>query len=266
MNLVSMIASAQVEMLVRLVGGIVAWQLGFGLEGIVAAIALSVAAGWIATASDLPLRWTRPAPGMGRALAVAALPFGALQVAQVVLLDAEVLVARMMLRPESAGVAAALALFQRIEFFACFAMASVLLPKVSAAIRAGDGQGASTVRSVGLLYLLVTGPILLAAVLIPETVMTVLVGPAYAEAAPLLWLAATAAAAFTLAYLAATHLAATGHTRGIWLIAAAVPVQLGLFAVTAGGGLQALLWIKMCCLLALALLTCSIAFLSRPRF
>lgn len=64
--------SANAEMAVRLGVGIVAWQLGFGIEGVVAAIGLSIVAGWIVLVGVLPkpqqtMFKARPVAKIGRA-------------------------------------------------------------------------------------------------------------------------------------------------------------------------------------------------------
>ena len=41
------VLSSLVEMAVRLIGAIIVWQMGFGIEGVVLTIALSIVAGWI---------------------------------------------------------------------------------------------------------------------------------------------------------------------------------------------------------------------------
>ncbi len=231
----AVIRSTQVEMLVRLAGGALAWHLGVGLEGITAALALSIVLGWAVIARDIPAKAAAAAPQTRRllgGLTLAALPFGLLQLAQVALLDGDLFLAKRLLGPAETGQLAVLALFQRIEFFACFGLASVLLPTVGLALARGE-SGLAAARPVALLFAAVSLPLLAAAALIPETLVRLLAGSAYDAAAAHLLPAAGAATAFTLSYLVATFLAARSDYRGIAMLAAAVPVYLGAVALAA---------------------------------
>lgn len=225
------ILSANIEMLVRLLGAILLWQAGFGLIGVVAAMSLSIAAGW------LPVRLGRArlsdwatARQVARDVGLLSLPFAALQGAQVILLDGDILIARHLFAAETAGLVAVLALFQRIQFYACFAMAGVLLPSVASEHAAG-GRPLRPMRSVLALVLAVNLPILLAAATLPDMMIRLLSGPAFAAAAPALIWAALSAFLFTLSYILTTVLAAMGDRRGIWLMVAFVPLQLIAFAL-----------------------------------
>jgi O-antigen/teichoic acid export membrane protein len=247
--------SANLEMAVRLGGGVLAWQAGLGLTGVVAALALSLLAGW------LPVRGAlRPGPGLGvsplaRRVAVLALPFAVLQAAQVAHLDGDVLVANALLSPTDTGLVAVLSLFQRIQFFACFGLAAVLLPLVTAAAARGD-SGFRQAGPVAAVFAGVSLPLMAVLVAAPDRVIGLLAGPAFAGAAPALPLAGLCAVLFTLSYLLATFLAALGDRRGIWLIAGFVPVQLGAFALLgqseAGLALGGMILAKALCQTALA--------------
>lgn len=254
METARVVASANAEMGVRLAGSILAWKAGLGIEGVAAAIALSIAAGWWVLRGSLA-----PAParvsGLKMAatgLAFAALPFAVLQGAQVVLLDGDVILAKMRLSPEEAGYSAALSLFQRIQFFACFGLASALLPMVTAAAAQGGNVLRAALPAVAL-FAGIALPFLAGVILVPEALISAMAGAAFAPAAPLLPLAGGAAVAFTFSYLAATFLAALGDRRGIWLIAAAVPVQAWLMLSAPGGGLAPMLSAKLACQCVLAL-------------
>lgn len=228
---VRIICSANLEMLVRLVGAIFAWHAGFGLNGVAVVIALSIFAGW------LPVRLPRgPVAPRIEAYATAkqfvrlALPFATLQAAQVVLLDGDILIARSLFEAEDAGLIAALALFQRIQFYACFALATLALPAVANAQVNGMSL-LSTLRPTLALVAMVNLPLITASFLFPNLLIITLAGPAFSNAADELWLAALAGFLFTLSYLGATVLAALNDRRGIWTIAAAVPMQIGGFMI-----------------------------------
>lgn len=243
------ILSAQVEMWLRLILAGVAWRAGLGLPGIAAAISLSVLAGLLPLWPLLP---GRSAPALPGGLLLAALPFAALQAGQVILMDGDVLLAQSFLGAEAAGHIAALGLFQRIQFFGCFSLAVVLLPAVAAEVAAGRSPFRAAIP-VFALYAAVSIPVISAAFAFPDLLVTALVGPAFLPAAALLPTVALAAAAFTLSFLLATYLAATGDRGGIWIVALACPVQL-LGMAQMAHSLDALLTAKLACQLALATL------------
>ncbi|MFN3281479.1 MAG: hypothetical protein ACK40I_07405 [Tabrizicola sp.] len=247
----SVILSAHVEVWVRLIGSALAWQTGLGLPGVIAVISLSVLAGW------LPLRRifglpVPSVPAIATGLALAALPFAALQAAQVLLMDGDLLLAQTILGAEDAGQLAALGLFQRIQFFGCFSLAAVLLPTVVTEVAAGRNP-LSAARPVFALYAGVSGLLFGFACAFPAQVLTVLVGPAFLPAAPLLPMISAGAAAFTLSYLLATYQAAIGDRWSIWVVALACPVQIAALALWTDS-LDDLVATKLACQLALATL------------
>ncbi len=251
------VVSANVEMAVRLVGGALAWQAGLGIEGVVAAIALSIAAGCLSLGGLLP----RPGGAgthirpVAKAVALAALPFAVLQVAQVASLDGDIFLVNAILPPKEAGYIAALSLFQRIQFFACFALASVLLPSVVSAARSGRPILGAAAPVAGL-FVAVTVPFLAAVELFPALLVDTMVGSEFREAAAGLRPAAIAAVAFTLSYLLSTFLAAIGDHRGIWATVTMAALQLGLSAHIAampGADFTDLIALKATCQTALCL-------------
>lgn len=236
MDVTGVMLSVGLEMAVRLIGAILVWKLGGGIEGITLVIVASVLAGWAVIAPRQQARLSIRKPGQQgqpadvrlSAFVFACLPFAVLQFSQVVLLDAEVFVAKMAFSAVDAGYLAATSLFQRIEFYACFGLASVLLPSVSAAVARGE-TGLRQAIPIIILFLMVTVTIFAAIWIMPDTLITLLVGEAFLPARELLPLAAASASAFTLSFLIATFMAGQGNYAGIWMIAACVPVQLGTF-------------------------------------
>ncbi len=226
------VLSAIIEMVVRLLGALVAWKAGFGIEGVVAAIALSIVAGWLVLLGVLPrtpLSWTETRP-LARTLAIGALPLALLQISQVLALDGDIFLASAALPSREAGLVAALSLFQRIQFFACFTLASVLMPSIVGAVR--DGRSILVAAMpVGFLFLAVAVPMMIVSNAAPELIIALLVGPEFSGAAKGLPLAALASVAFTMSYLLATLLAAIGDRRGLYAAAIAALVQLGLMAI-----------------------------------
>ena len=243
--------SANAEMAVRLGVGIVAWQLGFGIEGVVAAIGLSIVAGWIVLVGVLP----KPQQTMAKArpvaitLGLAALPFAVLQLAQVVTLDGDIFLAKRYLGDQETGFVAALSLFQRIQFFACFALASVLLPSVVIAIRQGRSYRKS-IAMIGALLAVVSTVVLAGSFFAPKLLLTLLVGADYAAAAVhLIWVAA-AAVLFTVNYLIATFLLAQNNRSGVVVVMIGCIVQIAVMTYTVSGpngDLAALIFVKLLC-------------------
>lgn len=254
------LASANLEMLVRLVGAVIAWHAGYGLAGVVAAIALSIFAGWLPLCRLLKERPSRDAEwtALGRAVALAAVPFALLQASQVVLLDGDVIIARLSLDAGEAGLIAALSLFQRIQFFACFGLASILLPAVARAIAEGRSPTGPAI-AVGALFGCVSATVLAATAFFPEHAINLFFGASFLSAAPLLFTAAASAVAFTLSYLLATFLSAIGDRSGIWLVALACPVQIAAMSMSAES-LSTMLAAKLACqiLLSALLVSCAI--------
>ena len=242
--------TAQVEMGVRLVGAIAAWWLGLGIEGVVLAVAFSIVAGWAVVALPLTTVKTASEGFQSRAFAVLVLPLAALQIAQVGLLDADVLLAKAVLTPTETGHLAALALVQRVQVFACLGLAAVLVPQVAAAVAGGRAVW-PVVKPVALIVALVSLAVAGAATVAPETLLSALAGPAFAGAAPQALAATGCAALFTLTYLAASYLAALGRTNGLWLMFSAVPVQaLAMWQAAAmadATGLGAMMSAKLAC-------------------
>jgi O-antigen/teichoic acid export membrane protein len=239
MDIGQIIWSANLEMAVRLGGAVVAWQLGFGIEGVTFAIALSLLAGWLPVRRALSgkAKLDEAAAPIVTRVAKIALPFAVLQAAQVAHLDGDVLVANAALDQAEIGLVAVLSLFQRIQFFACFGLAAVLLPSVTAAVAQGR-NGLREAAPVAGLFLTVSLPLLALIYAAPQMVIGLLAGHDFVQAAPVLALAGLCATFFTLSYLSATYLAALNDRRGIWVVAAFVPVQLGSYALQAHAGMD----------------------------
>ena len=222
------ILSANMEMGVRLAGALIAWGLGLGLEGVVLAISLSVFASWVVLSDVLPRADAkinfRP---VAQTLAVASIPFAILQITQVIALDGDIFLANALLSEIDAGYTAALSLFQRIQFFACFALAGVLLPRVVQVAREG-GDVLRCALPVYALFAVVGLTVTFAALIAPGILITLLAGEAYLPAAAALIPAVVSAAMFTFSYLTTTLLIAFKDRLGIVLIASGALLQCAI--------------------------------------
>ncbi len=233
----SIVASGQLEMGIRLLGGALAWQAGWGLTGIVAALVMSLVLGWFpvrrgrAEAANPKVAPTEYSAEM-RTVLLLAVPFAILQAAQVALMDGDIVAASILLDHRDTGYVAVLGLFQRIQFFACFGLAAVLLPSVTAASARGE-SGLREMRPIVILFAATMLPLLAMMYAIPAGMIVAIAGTEFAGAAPALLPIGVAAAAFTGSYLMATLLAAWSDRRGLVLFALAVPVQFGSYALLA---------------------------------
>jgi len=253
MNVERIVFSANVEMIVRLAGAFLAWELGYGLEGVVLAISLSIVAGWAVLVDLLPsARSKLPIRTTAGILVSTATPFGVLQLSQVLALDGDIFLAKSLFPASEAGVIGVLSLFQRIQFFAFFALAGLLLPGVIIAAR--DGKNLlRTVIPIFALFVSVSIPFAFAALLMPSTMIGLMVGDQYLVAAPVLVLAVFSAVCFTLCYLIATFLVALNNKAGVLIIFASAVFQLAVMSVSDLSSIAGLLQIKVMCQSATAI-------------
>ncbi|WP_435256749.1 hypothetical protein ACSBLW_11440 [Thioclava sp. FR2] len=255
LNTGRIILSANLEMAVRLIFAIAAWKVGLGLPGVIGAITLSIIVGWLVLLAEVPRRRASPAePGLLFAIGLGAAPFALLQIAQVFVLDGDIFIARWTLSTQEGGFIASLSLFQRIQFFACLSLATVLLPDLTRAKREGQALGAA-LAPVAVIFTAVSIAVVSACTLAPERMISLLVGSGYAEAAQHLPFAAFSAIAFTFSYLTATALVALGDKRGIWLCVGIAVLQLAAMAVTPDPSLASYVGIKLGCQLLAAIVS-----------
>jgi O-antigen/teichoic acid export membrane protein len=245
MSVRRIVLSLNLEMGVRLGGATLAFAVGLGLAGIVAALAVSLVAGWWPVRGETAGATLRrpgraPVAPLLRRIAGLAWPFALLQLAQVIHLDGDLLISARVLSEADGGLLAGLSLVQRIQVYACLGLAGVLLPTVTAAAATGRAILRPAMPVIALV--LGTGAVLaVVALAAPAVVLQAVAGPAYAAAATQMLPAVMAALAFTVSYLAATFLAALGDRSGIALIALSAPVSLAVLAVAAGAnGLDAM--------------------------
>lgn len=253
--------SIQMEWMVRLFGGLALYLAGAGLTGIVLAMTLSVyAASFFAARPQTALEnWKggKPATSLPTGLYIAAVPFLVLQAAQVVILDGDIFLAKAMLPAETAGYAAALALVQRIFFFAFLSFSGLLLPVIARATAQDDAAGArrALARMLATLMALAAFP-LACLIALPGLFITLFLGADYLTAAPHVWAASLTALLFTVSHLLATFELARGKIGAVIVLACAAGVQTTL--VWAGlalneGGLETLIFGKLAVQAALTL-------------
>lgn len=249
MSVRAIVISTNLEMAIRLVGAVLVWWLGLGVAGIVAVLAISVYAGWFPVREE-PRLHTHDSSATGGVVALLrriislSWPFAILQLSMVGHLDGDILLSAMILPEEEASLVAGLTLIQRIQFYAFFGLAGILLPMVTAAAREGRSTLRPALPVIGLV--MGSGAILSAlAVLWPDTVIALVAGSSYSPAAPNLIFAVLAGVCFTGTYLAATFLAALGDRTGIYLSTVALPIAIAALWIGASqGGLDTMMATK----------------------
>lgn len=210
-------ASLLAEMLVRVVVSSGAVLLGGGVVGATAGLSAALVVSWAL------VRWrTRTADAAGSAPLPAEVrayvrSVAVLLVAQVVLSNVDLLVAKSFLPADQAGPYSAVALVGRGVFFVAWAAATVLFPAIARRHQDGGATGAllrGGLLAVATLGLVCTG----GALLLGDPVLTLVLGPAYGGLAPQLAAYALVSTLFALAYLVATTRLSTGRVRESWVL------------------------------------------------
>ena len=208
------ILSIQSEWVIRLIGSVMLWQMGFGLAGIALAVGLSIIAGFIfcVDRQDGPLARasTKPPTTLNaKALGVTAMPYLTLQAAQVLVLDSDIIIAKAILSPETAGLVAGLLLIQRVFFFAFLSCSTILQPYVARQ----QGEGGSPKELLTLLAAIATITAIALTLIIPNPglVVKVMLGDNYAALSSIVWISALTGAVFIVSHLCAIYHIANGQ-------------------------------------------------------
>ena len=221
------VLSIQAEWVIRLLGSIIMWKMGFGLPGIAIAVALSIIAGFIFSTSRRELKSTRLAAEATQSLEVKALgatamPYLILQLAQVLVLDSDIFVAKVVLSAETAGLVAGLLLIQRVFFFAFLSCSTILQPYVAKQKEENKTPKElfTLLSAIGVITLIAL------AVIIPnsELVVKIMLGDAYKQLSSIIWINAITGAVFIVSHLCAIYQIAKGQK-----FAAILVLAFGLF-------------------------------------
>ncbi len=221
------VLSIQAEWVIRLLGSIIMWKMGFGLPGIAIAVALSIIAGFIFSTSRRELKSTRLAAGVTKSLEVKALgatamPYLILQLAQVLVLDSDIFVAKAVFSAETAGLVAGLLLIQRVFFFAFLSCSTILQPYVAKQ----EEENRTPKELFTLLSAIGVITLLALSVIIPnsELVVKIMLGDAYKQLSSIIWISAITGAVFIISHLCAIYQIAKGQK-----FAAILVLAFGLF-------------------------------------
>jgi len=215
------VISVQAEWIIRLFGSLILWKLGSGLPGIAIAVVLSIIAGFLFSTERQDWLLKRPVIKTKASIDTAklgalALPYFILQMAQVLVLDSDIVVAKAIFSAETAGLAAGLLLIQRIFFFAFLSCSTILQPYI-----AKQKKGAQNHKE---LLLLLTGIALITMValilIIPNAnlMAKIMLGDDYVDLAPIIWISALTGAVFIMSYLCAIHQIVKGQNFAAKLI------------------------------------------------
>lgn len=235
----AVVASALVAgAVVRVGAGVALVELGFGLDGALAATALSAAA--ILGVLLWPLRHalTRHGDQLRIRMGPAALAIGAVGGFSA-LIGVDTFLARHYLPAGAAGRYAAAATAARIALFMPSALSLVAFPRLSAARGRGTEARRILVHAVAAVALLGTAAAVVI-VAVPHTVIGVLFGARYQAAAGALRILAGAAAGLGLVGLLVYAQVAKGHVRALlaWGGVAAAAALIAVFH----GAMQSLAW------------------------
>lgn len=265
-----MILSVQAEWVIRLVGSVVLWKMGLGLPGIAIAIGLSILAGFLFSADKEDLSFhkkmvTNKDCFTVKALGVTALPYLILQVAQVLVLDSDIIIAKALFTPQMAGLVAGLLLIQRVFFFAFLSCSTILQPFV---VRHTNTDNTSKSLFVLLTVIaFITAAALLIIVPNSALVVKIMLGGDYAELASIVWISALTGAIFIVSHLCAIYQIARGQKFAAKIVLCFGVVQLMSLSmikhVFPDIGLHSYFSIKLAFQALCAL--CLIAIVIRPR-
>jgi O-antigen/teichoic acid export membrane protein len=242
--------SYQAEMWVRLITSLLFVALGFGVNGAVAGLVLSLIATWLIA------RRARIGLPMPRALAVEeqrtitrfAGPVFIALIGQILINNSDILIVKHFFAPEPAGQYSALALIGRIVFFATWSVVTAMFPVAAQKKQRGEPHRHLLAASLGLVTI-VSGAIIATTVVVPELIVGTLFGPAYLQIAPLVWLYAVATMLYALANVVINYRLSIGDSGGsfasmgagiaqvvgLWLfhdsLHEVILVQIGIMAV-----------------------------------
>ena len=228
-DLPKIILSIQAEWIIRLFGSLILWKIGFGLAGIAAAVGLSIMAGFVfSTCKDdfkhLQSNAVTTFDPKTKALGVVALPYLILQIAQVLVLDSDILIAKASFSPETAGLVAGLLLIQRVFFFAFLSCSTILQPLV-----AKQQETQKSPQELLLLLGAIAATTVAAMVIIlpnSDLIVRVMLGDEYLALSSIVWISALTGAVFIGSHLCAIYQIAKGKSFAALVVLFFGAVQL----------------------------------------
>ena len=263
------VLSIQAEWIIRLIGSVLLWRMGFGLIGIAAAVGLSIIAGFIVSTDkqDWAARKTAiETSADAKALSAMAMPYLILQLAQILVLDSDILIAKAAFSAETAGLVAGLLLIQRVFFFAFLSGSMILQP--FAAKQSGDRKTPKELIMLLLGVALITAAALIVIIPNADLFIRLMLGEAFAPLSSLIWISALTGAVFIISHLCAIYQIAKGQTLAAQIVLGFGIAQLIILAsanhIYAGLGLDSYFMIKLAVQVICALSLLGLVIL-RPR-
>ena len=238
-------ATYLVEMLVRVGVAVLLVHAGAGVVGATAGLTVSFVAGWLTVRllagehagllagkhAGLLADPADPAEMAGLRAYLGSV--SVLLVGQVVVSNADILVAKMFLAPHEAGRYAAVALVGRAVFVLSWSVAIVVFP--AAAQRHAMGTAAGRLLGGALGAIAGIGAVCVAgAWLVGDLVLRVVLGPEYAGLSAPLTAYAVVTTLFALAHMVASYSLASGRVVESWLVLTAAVVQTVLLLLMHG--------------------------------
>jgi O-antigen/teichoic acid export membrane protein len=218
--------------IIRLLLAAIFLGIGLGVSGAMAATTLSTALGLLLPFLLLRV-WLRKEPRAslavsGREVRAYLVPVLVGVLAITSLSSIDVLFAKGVFTSHTAGLYGGASLVGRVILYFSFAIAFVLLPRVSARVAADRSALDALAKSVLVTVAFCLAGIALYAT-VPKLLLDVAFGSSYADAASYLWLFAVAMSGYAvLNVLLAYHLG-RGEGRFSWILLVGTIVQLGLF-------------------------------------
>ena len=214
-DLPKIILSIQAEWVIRLFGSLLLWKMGFGLAGIAAAVGLSILTGFFFSTrkDDLKSLSFREVPSLDtqtKALGIVAMPYLILQIAQVLVLDSDIVLAKASFSPETAGLVAGLLLIQRVFFFAFLSCSTILQPLV-AKQKENQRSPRELLILLGAIALITVGSMI---VILPNSdlIVRIMLGDEYQALSSIVWISALTGAVFIGSHLCAIYRIAKGKS------------------------------------------------------
>ncbi len=221
--------SFQAEMWARLVIGIALVALGWSVFGAVAGLSLSLVVAWLVShrANGNQMHAEPLSASERRAIIGFTGPVLAALAGQILINNSDVLIVKHFFSAAEAGLYAALALIGRIVFFATWSVVTVLFPIVARRHHQGDPHRHLLYTGLAIV-LLVSAPIVLLTIAVPELIVGLIFGEAYLPMASLLGGYALATTFYALANVVISYRLSLDDSSGSLLALAAGLTQVGL--------------------------------------
>ncbi|MBX3082881.1 MAG: polysaccharide pyruvyl transferase family protein [Anaerolineae bacterium] len=240
-------ASYQAEMWVRLIFGTLAVLIGWSVSGAVGAVSLSiVATWWVARQAGNPLPEVAAAnysPTERRSVLVYAGPVLLALIGQILINNSDVLIVKRFFDTTSAGQYAALALIGRMVFFATWSVVTTMFPIVAQRHQRGESHRHLLWNALKMVGAVSVG-IIIMTLLIPNLIVNILFGEQYLSIAPLLWAYALATTLYSIVNVYVNYWLSVGKSGGTYLVLVGGIMQV-ILLVLLHQTLSVVVWVQI---------------------